>query len=233
MATIKINNVTALTESGGVITLDNAITGGAGLSGSSSLGTVTAGTINNTVTGDGVACVKLYSITDPGAQSVNINGFFDDTVYSHYRLMATDMRVASGNHYPYMRVMTGGSPNSTLNYWTCGGGWYNNNGAMAVQDRADNDGDNYAHMGATWNMSTTASNSSSHQILFGGPQSSTARKQFWVTSWGDAHGGNDDYKWINNLLISFEATTAMTGISFYSSGGTISEGTVSLYGYRK
>ncbi len=197
------------------------------------LGTPASGIIGSAITGDGVACVKLYSVTDPGAQKVAINGYFNDSIYSHYELMATDIRVASGSYYPYMRVMTGNAENTTSNYWTCGGGWYNNNGSMTVQDRADNDGDNYAHMGATWNLSTTASNSSSHQILFGGPQSSTARKQFLVASWGDAHGGNDNFKWVNNHLISFEATTAMTGIQFMSSGGTISEGTISLYGYRK
>lgn len=44
MATLKLNDVTAMTESGGTISLDSTVTGGSGLT---ALGTITSGNLSN------------------------------------------------------------------------------------------------------------------------------------------------------------------------------------------
>ena len=61
MPTIKLNNVTALTESGGTVTLNSGVTGGSGLT---ALGTVASGVIGSAVTGfTGIKEVDWWRLT--------------------------------------------------------------------------------------------------------------------------------------------------------------------------
>jgi hypothetical protein len=69
MADIQLNSVTLATESGGTVTIDNAVQDNI-----TRLGTVTSGHCQVS------DVVKLYSNTlSTTASSVDINGYFDDT----------------------------------------------------------------------------------------------------------------------------------------------------------
>ena len=203
-----------------------------GETGGGVLGTVTAGNI------DAVSdIVKLYSNELSSAiVSVEINGYFDDTKYAYYKLLALGIRgTDSGAGQLKFRVMTGGSVDSTSTlYWSAGGGWYNHQGTMGVQERADNDGNNFANMDCTWSIPYPNSNSTeNYEITFSEPQNITYYKSFSISSWSGGHGGGDEYTRQENLGISFKSITPLTGINIFANSSTMSKGHFILYGYKK
>jgi hypothetical protein len=75
MATIKINNVTALTESSGTVVLNSAVTGGSGLT---ALGTVTTGDVSAIQDG----WVHILSKNQSSANAITINASDNSTVFT-------------------------------------------------------------------------------------------------------------------------------------------------------
>ena len=97
MATIKINNVTALTESSGVITLDSGVTvSAAGVTGVLPVG-VTGGSGLNTV--PGASWVKLEETDASGASTVTMGSasIFSST-YDLYVIVVTKMKPSGANN---------------------------------------------------------------------------------------------------------------------------------------
>ena len=224
MANIKLGGTTAITESGGTVTLDNAVQDNI-----TRLGTVTSGHCQVS------DVVKLYSNTlSTTASSVDINGYFDDTKYSHYRLLAVGLRTSAAGGTFKFRVMTGGSVDTGNIYWNAGGGNYSQAGTPIAMVRADNDGANFAYMDCTWGPPHTSSNATANfEITFAEPQHTTYHKTFAIASWSGGHDGGDDYTRYEYITVSAKTTTALTGVSIFPNSSNWNKGTFMLYGYKK
>ena len=225
MANIKLGGTTALTESSGTVTLDNAVQDNI-----TRLGTVTSANI------DAVSdVVKLYSNTLSSASaSIEIDGYFDDTKYACYRLLAVGLRSTASAGNVGFRVMTGGSVNTSSIYWSAGGGNYSDAGGANAMTRADNDGANFAYADCTWSPPYGGSTATlNYEIIFAEPQHTTYHKQFRLNSWSDGHATTDNYTRIEQIGISARIASALTGVNLYALQSTLNKGQFTLYGYRK
>jgi len=123
MATIKINNVTALTESGGTVVLDSAVTGipAAGVtgvlpvgvtggSGLTALGTVASGTINIGVKLSGITSISAFALgTGDTSQALSLSY---NTRYLVYTLNKHESTTGEG--YPVVSILNFGASSGSL-----------------------------------------------------------------------------------------------------------------------
>ena len=224
MANIKLGGTTAITESSGTVTLDNAVQDNI-----TRLGTVTSGYCQVS------DVVKLYSnAISTASASIEIDGYFDDTKYAYYKLVAIGLRSTASAGNTKFRVMTGGSVNTNSMYWSAGGGNYNDGGSMLAMDRADNDGANFAYADCTWSPPYGGSNATiNYEIIFAEPQHTTYHKQFQINSWSDGHAETDNYTRFEHIGVSARTTIALTGLNIYANTSTFNRGQFTLYGYKK
>lgn len=188
--------------------------------------------LSNTVTGDSLSCIKLYTTLDPNATSVDINGYFDDSVYAYYKLLVTNMHSSVTNATPYLKVMTSGSVDTGSHFWTTHHGIYGNAGAVTEQNRADSDGIAFSHLNCTWDLPSVASQQQNFEITFANPQDAVTSKLFNIVYWGDSHSASAVYYVSNMGIVQWRSATALTGISFTATSGNLEDGRVTLYGYK-
>jgi len=200
------------------------------------------------ITGSGSTAVGQLEFADAGggdlvklfhnklttnASLQQINGYFDDTIYASYIAKAYNVG-GSSNAHPYFRVMVGGNEHTGSDYWSAMQGNFNNNSAQNTQERADNSGSNYSHLGATWDLSSTNSQRHFYTLEFFTPQSTSLYKIFKLWSWGNGHGSSTAYHWHNQGIITVKTTSALTGIQFSpASGNFTADSEFVLYGVKK
>tara|TARA_B110001454_G_scaffold192866_1_gene193427 strand:- start:550 stop:1251 length:702 start_codon:yes stop_codon:yes gene_type:complete len=233
MANIKLGGTTAITESSGTVTLDNAVQDNI-----TRLGTVTSGTINKTVTGDSVPCVILYSNTlSTNTGAIEINGYFDDSIYAYYKFVGTGVRGTVNGQTQFFQVMTGGSILSSSIYYSAGHGSYQtiSNAGVAVEMlRANDNAATACNLDNTWNLPWGTSGASANwELTFSNPQSSTLYKEFSNFHYTGGHADTNAYVATEHLMFNARTTAALTGIAFTTDTGSHSAGTFILYGFRK
>ena len=167
------------------------------------------------------------------ASAQQINGYFDDTTYASYIIKGYNIG-ADATANLYFRVMVGGSAHTGSDYWTALQGNYNGAGTNGVQERADNDGANFAHLTATWELNNQATEKQFTEIQFFTPQNTSIYKIFQQWTWGNSHGSASNYHWHNQGIITVKTTSALTGVQIYpGSGNFIADSEFILYGVKK
>ena len=189
-----------------------------------------SGTIGTTNTSSAVDLLYSSAIVS-GVSCVNIDGYFNDKVYGHYRLFVSCMQGSVDGNNPILKAMVSGSVSTSTDWWSTCYGSYGSNGTEAVQTRADNDGANHTNLNATWQLTDSAAFSSNHEIIFANPQNSK-HKHFSWQYWGDAHGTNETFVVHNWGFSSWKDSTALTGIAYCAAGGNLASGRISLYGWK-
>jgi len=229
MANIKLGGTTAITESSGTVTLDNAVQDNI-----TRLGTVTSGSIGANVTGDGVACVKITSgVLSSTASSIVVDGFFDDTKYHYYQLIFDKIRASGANFTHKIRINTAGSAHTGSDYYNGGGGDGAHGGGTWTDTRKDNWGSDYSYFDTTWTVVTTANANASGIVEIWHPQSTDTYKMLQTRSHGTyGETGSGKYVWTTQYIIMVTTNDVCTGITYY--GGTFAVGSMwALYGFRK
>ena len=187
------------------------------------------------------ACVKLYSNSVSGVASFEVDGYFDDTKYAYYELHLSNIKqtnTETSKHFAG-QIISGGSAQTSSDYWTTGTGSYSDNGTTQPMDTTDIDGDlSYFYLDQTWYLSTTgdAPRSMNAIMKFSEPSSTTRYFQAMIWAYGNGHNAEDRYR-VNQSTtgLSWENTNAVTGFKFLKHTGATAtlEGSVSLFGFRK
>jgi len=191
----------------------------------------------STVTGgESIGAVKvLYSNTLSSAvATVDINGYFDDTIYSHYKLALCGLQ-CDGDGRPKFRAMTAGSADTSAVYWTSCMNILSNAGTPSIEHLASDDGATSSHLNGSYHVprdSTTASYDG--EITFSTPQASDKATQFY---WRGSQGSSGTTATFYMVFVGatiFKENTALTGISIINGGSDdYSSGSFTLYGYKK
>ena len=228
MADLILGSTTAISESGGTVTLDNAVQDNI-----TRLGTVTSGNI------DAVSdVILLYSHLASGATSISVDGYFDDTKYGYYRMHFFDTTVDTADLQPYLRCNTGGSANSGSHYSSAIGENFWSSGNVGTADRADNDDGTFLNVDGTWNIPRSDGSASVRAtqditLEFSSPQSTTTWKNLRMHSVSGASEDSPNYHMVSTGIGLFQSYTAVTGITLLTSGSVNISSKVLLYGFRK
>ena len=183
----------------------------------------------------GVAVVKLYSVTPGSVSIVQINGYFDDSIYGQYKLVYYGIQ-SGANGVPTLQVMVGGSPDTGSHYWSLAFGMYGLNGTGAEENTAQSDGGTSSKLNTGWNYPDDGNDATfDGEIVFSNPQASDKWKQFnWSFGQGSAGTESDHYYVRGTGLTVFRANDVLTGLSLTNpAGNSVTAGTYILYGYKK
>jgi hypothetical protein len=154
------------------------------------------------------------TVTFSGASSVSLNGCFTST-YRNY-LIKLEVVGASTSGAPTMRLRTSGTDNSNANYQRQ---VFNADNATLTGGRNTNQ--------TSFGLGSVQSTTTTYDINLWSPQLSS--NTFWTTN--DNFLSSTTTPIIQQAIGGFNAATQFDGISFISSGATLS-GTISVYGYK-
>ena len=192
---------------------------------------------------------KLYEASTTGGTAVSsfsVDGYFDDSKYSHYKVIISDHFTAasSGSNQPSLRFNVGGSAVSTASYyWSLTAAY----GATSGQFRGTGDiggttGDtSIAQMQGTWEADHYNYQLQNYEMTFFSPTTAKA---------DDGTGDGAKYiTWTSSILAEGQGTTSypisgiggacmktnspLTGFTMYSSNSTTFTYKISLYGFAK
>jgi len=169
--------------------------------------------------------VKLASVSATSGTSVSVDGYFDDTTYAMYKIIAYNYESDSNDWWKF-QYNTGGSAYTSSNYrWagdyvrrTSGGHTHDKDGGFNV---------NYLPM--SWWGSNTSDQPMITEITFTQPQSTSQTKPCFVCTTSNDNGNVTRFDVGGN----FDSQTAATGISLYPNAGNILRINATLYGVKK
>ena len=169
--------------------------------------------------------VKLASVSATSGTSVSIDGYFDDTIYAMYKIIAYNYE-SDANEWWKFQYNTGGANYSSSDYrWagdyarrTSGSNSHNIDGGYNV---------NYLPM--SWWGSNTSDQPMITEITFTQPQSTSQTKPSFVCTTSNDNGNIVRFDVGGN----FDSQTAATGITMYPNSGNISRFDATLYGVKK
>ena len=189
----------------------------------------------------------LASVDASSSSTLDIDGFFNDTVYGHYQIILQDIRFSSTAYAIFKPINSGSTINGqftgtgdsyTEHYDTAG--YYNQsrrnqpirNYTSGFDDRLEmgrgeksSQGNYQVHSGTERSLFGT--------LEFNNPQSSTNWKygSLMFTGSGGNNGGNSFVCHRSQWGMIY--TSAYSGWRFYPSGGNLVSGTMTLYGFKK
>ena len=187
--------------------------------------------------------VKLGSATlSSAAATLSIDGFYDDTIYSYYKLhWKIRPNSTTSNNHLFGRVNVGGSSNSATQYTGAYNHFGNNSGGAFNDTRQFSLASNWSkydgmQMTNTWgehdNLAANAWNRA--EMTIWEPQSTSNFKQMiWVNSGGT---NNSDYTFGGVAHGIYHVTSSVvTGFTFsYQGGANLASGSsIILYGVKK
>jgi len=193
--------------------------------------------------------VKLYEASTTGGTAVSsfsIDGYFDDSKYSHYKVIISDHFTAasSGSNQPSLRFNVGGSAVTTASYyWSLVAAYGSTSAGQFRGTGASNTtGDtSIAQMQGTWEVDHYNYQLQNYEMTFFSPTTAKA---------DDGTGDGAKYiTWTSSILAEGQGTTSypisgiggacmktnspLTGFTMYSSNSTTFTYKVSLYGFVK
>ena len=183
---------------------------------------------------------KLYEVNTTGGTAVNsfsVDGYFDDSKYSHYKAYVYDHFTASSSNSnePSLRLNVGGSADTSNNYfWSLdhayGSGHHhrgNGTGLTGVSSMAQ--------MNGTWNCSGNNRQLQNYEIFFYSPTTTGLGAKYvqWQVSIFAQGTGSNGYFLTGSGGGMLETAAAVTGFTMFSANSTTFTYKLTLYGYKK
>ncbi len=183
---------------------------------------------------------KLYEVNTTGGTAVNsfsVDGYFNDSLYSHYLAIVSDHYTASSGSStePSLRLNVGGSADTSNNYfWSLdqayGTGHHhrgNGSGTTGVSSMAQ--------MQGTWNISSNNRQLQNYEILFFNPTTTGLGAKYvrWTTSCFAQGTGSNGYFVSGTGGGMLETAAAVTGFTMFSANSSTFTYKLTLYGYKK
>jgi hypothetical protein len=178
--------------------------------------------------------VKLASVSTTSTHStIDINGYFNDTIYSHYKLALHSVKGENTTGDMTAKFLTSSSTtNDANNYLVLHTGY--TSGTTGQQDRGYQNVNNTSDLNGTWNERQSSSSDTSYSSYIChiyNPQSTTQGKCLIYQGFIMTSVGNVQVT-VNGGYFS-QNTTAMTGFRFFRTGGGFYQSAWSLYGFKK
>ena len=183
---------------------------------------------------------KLYEVNTTGGTAVNsfsVDGYFNDSLYSHYLAVVSDhFTASSGNsNEPSLRLNVSGSAVTSNNYfWSLdqayGSGVHNRGNGTGVTGVSS-----MAQMQGTWNISSNNRQLQNFEILFFNPTTTGLGAKYvrWITSCFAQGTGSNGYFVSGTGGGMLETAAAVTGFTMFSANSTTFTYKLTLYGYKK
>ena len=184
--------------------------------------------------------IKLYEYNNVGGTAVNsfnVDGYFDDSKYMHYRVIVSDLYTAtntSGANQPAMRFNVGGSSVTSQNYlWafdeSYASGHHNRGSGNSNRDTA------ISQMQGTWSCTPQTYELQNFDITFFNPTTTGLGAKFvkWTAHWHQEEDNGTKYCGSNVATGMLVTSSALTGFSMYSANGSNFNYRISLYGILK
>ena len=169
--------------------------------------------------------VKLASVSATSGTAVSIDGYFDDTIYAMYKIIAYDYESDSNDWWKF-QYNTGGSAYTSSNYrW--GGDYVRRTSSGHTHDKDGGHDVNYLPM--SWWGSNTSDQPMMTEITFTQPQATDQTKPSFVCTTSNDNGNITRFDVGGN----FDSQTASTGITLYPNAGNITRLNATLYGVKK
>jgi hypothetical protein len=173
----------------------------------------------------------LLATTDvtSATASVSFDGYFSST-YKNYKIIVANSYAVNNAVNFRFRLRRSNADVTTSNYKHTNSGRYTSSGggdnAVNQQWNAD-----YINPSYSWDLSNTATNTLSCDIILYNPLGTTAHKQGNFISSFIADSGTYMIHQAGAFFLT-DATTALSGITFYFSSGNIASGNFKLYGIK-
>ena len=183
---------------------------------------------------------KLYEVNTTGGTAVNsfsVDGYFNDSLYSHYLAVVSDHFTASSSNSnePSLRLNVSGSADTSNNYfWSLdtayGSGHHNRGNGTGVTGVSS-----MAQMQGTWNVSSNNRQLQNFEIFFFNPTTTGlgAKYVLWITSCFAQGTGSNGYFVSGTGGGMLETAAAVTGFTMFSANSTTFTYKLTLYGYKK
>jgi len=172
------------------------------------------------------------------ASYLEINGYFDDSIYHCYKVFIEGIRWQNGSGDVNFRWTTSaGTTNSTNDYFVLDGSYYTtSNGNRGYQNRSHHNNSNINDFEGTWTNKHSSATSNAKDMLEGTiyqPQSGKAQFSYRYNTYHDS-GSSSYVLAISSGLYGTDQATAKTGFQLKKSGGTnIRTANWALYGIKK
>ena len=190
--------------------------------------------------GTAAGMTLLYQHNSTGGSAVNsftVDGYFDDSKYSHYKAYVYDHFTASSgaSNQPSLRLNVGGSADTSNNYfWSLdeayGSGHHNRGNGTGTTGVSS-----IAQMQGTWNTSNNNRQLQNYEILFYSPTTTGlgAKYVHWLSSFFAQGTGSSGY-FVSGAGGGMLATAAaITGFTMFSANSSTFTYKLSLYGFNK
>ena len=176
--------------------------------------------------------VKLIATeTNTSHATIDMYGYFDDTVYDHY-FVKVDYRASGSQQIRANWLTSSSSTELTNNYYMVMHSGYSSGGTSGQQDRQlVNVSLPLTDMDGTWNSNHTSSEFSTISGILSKPQSTTRMKIFDYEIGVVAISVNSWVK-VNGMLANTN-TTQCNGFRFKLSSGNFDHSKFALYGFKK
>ena len=190
--------------------------------------------------GTAAGMTKLYEYNNVGGTAVNsfnVDGYFDDSKYMHYRVIVSDWYTAtntSGANQPSMRFNVGGSSVTSQNYlWA-----FDESYASGHHQRGSgnsNRSTEITQMQGTWSCRGTNYELQNFDITFFNPTTTGLGAKFvkWTAHWHQEEDNGTKYCGSNVATGMLVTNSPLTGFSMYSANGSNFNYRISLYGINK
>ena len=190
--------------------------------------------------GTAAGMTKLYEYNNIGGTAVNsfnVDGYFDDSKYMHYRVIVSDLYTAtntSGANQPAMRFNVGGSSVTSNSYmWafdeSYASGHHNRGSGNSNRDTS------ISQMQGTWSCVENTFELQNFDITFFNPTTTGLGAKFvkWTAHWHQEEPNGTKYTGSNVATGMLVTNSALTGFSMYSANGSNFNYRISLYGINK
>ena len=190
--------------------------------------------------GSAAGMTLLYQHNSTGGSAVNsfsVDGYFDDSKYSHYKALVYDhfTSSSSNSNEPSLRLNVGGSADTSNNYfWSLdhayGSGHHHRGNGTGVTGVSS-----MAQMNGTWNASGNNRQLQNYEILFFNPTTTGLGAKYvrWIASCFAQGTGSNGYLVSGTGGGMLETAAAVTGFTMFSANSTTFTYKLTLYGYKK
>jgi len=177
--------------------------------------------------------VKLYDYTNFGGSSVtsfDINGYFNDSLYRHYRVIISDVYTPSSStsSEPIMRFKVSNSDVTTSNYH-----WSFDEAHVGGHHQRSNQNDTQiSQMQGTWSTYGSTEDTQHFDILFFNPTTTGTNSKMisWNGAWRQTSGTG--YLGATQGTAMLRTTSALTGFSFRMNANPAFYYRITIYGMK-